>query len=283
MAEQITSLLEIFDIVTGETSLVRQFDELIEAPNWTRDGGGLIYNAGGLIYRLDLEEGTIRHIPTGNCTACNNDHVLSADGSGLAISAGTADSPVSRIWVLPAAGGEPQLVTEEAPSYLHGWSPDGSTLAYCAQRGGVFDIYTIGRSGGPESRLTDSAGLDDGPEYSPDGGHIWFNSSRSGRMQVYRMNADGSKQQQMTTGDDRNSWFPHISPDGRQVVFIAYRAGEVEPGDHPPNKNVELRLMDAQGGEPRTVKELFGGQGTINVNSWAPDSRRFAYVRYLVN
>jgi hypothetical protein len=23
-----------------------------------------------------------------------------------------------------------------------------------------------------------------------------------------------------------------------------------------------------------------GGQGTINVNSWAPDSRRFAYVSY---
>ena len=167
-----------------------------------------------------------------------------------------------------------------APSYLHGWSPDGKELAYCAARNGNFDVYVIPVEGGEERRLTTAEGLDDGPEYSPDGQYIWFNSVRTGLMQVWRMRVDGSEQTQMTFDENRNSWFPHVSPDGKQVIFIAYRKGDLEPGQHLANKNVELRLMPAAGGEPKTVVKLFGGQGTINVNSWAPDSRRLAFVSY---
>ena len=64
------------------------------------------------------------------------------------------------------------------------------------------------------------------------------------------------------------------------MVYIAYAKGDVEPGDHPANKNVELRLVPAEGGASKTIVKLFGGQGTINVNSWAPDSHRFAFVSY---
>jgi hypothetical protein len=38
--------------------------------------------------------------------------------------------------------------------------------------------------------------------------------------------------------------------------------------------------MPYNGGKIACLVDLFGGQGTINVNSWAPDSRRFAFVRY---
>lgn len=110
------------------------------------------------------------------------------------------------------------------------------------------------------------------------GGRIWFNSVRDGNMQVYRMNADGTEQTRMTR-DARNDWFPHVSPDGKRVVYISYDGG-VKPGDHPANKNVELTIMDADGRNGRLLQKLFGGQGTINVNSWAPDSKRIAYVRY---
>lgn len=280
-AKQITSILEILDITTGERKTVKEFPYRIEAPNWTPDGKYLIYNSNGKLYRITLDAPQQQEvINTGFATNCNNDHVLSADGKELAISHGTKEDGQSRIYILPVNGGTPRLVTPMAPSYLHGWSPDKKQLAYCAERNKNYDIYTIPAQGGEGTRLTDAEGLDDGPEYSPCGKYIWFNSVRSGRMQIWKMNADGSDQIQMTFDTARNAWFPHISPDGKQVVFIAYNAAEVAPGDHPADKNVELRIMPAQGGAPRTLITLFGGQGTLNVNSWSPCSKKIAFVSY---
>ena len=276
-----TSILEIYDLEKGESREVVRFDRLIEAPNWSRDGKSLFYNSRGELYRYDLEKGTEEKLDTGLCRNCNNDHVLSPDGRSIAVSH-SEESWMSRVYIVPIGGGEPRLVTENCPSFLHGWSPDGETLAYCAfrdmEKGG--DIYTIPVSGGEERQLTFTEGLNDGPEYSPDGKHIWFNSVRSGLMQAWRMNADGSEQTQMTFDEGRNTWFPHISPDGKKVVMIAYKKGDLKPGEHLPHKWVELRLMNADGSRLKTLLTLFGGQGTINVNSWSPDSKRFAYVRY---
>jgi len=280
--QRVTSILEIYDIVTGTRQVVREFNGvLIEAPNWTPDGKWLVYNSGGLLYKIppdaSLEPQVIN---TDFITACNNDHLVSFDGSFIIISAASPEDRRSRIYTLPWEGGVPQLVTPLGPSYLHGISPDGKFLAYCADRNGNYDVYVIPTQGGEERRLTTAEGFDDGPEYSPCGEYIWFNSERTGLMQVWRMKTDGSEQTQMTFCEDFNSWFPHVSPDGKQVVLIAYHEGDVRPGDHPANRNVVLRLMPAEGGTPRTIVELFGGQGTINVHSWAPDSRRFAFVSY---
>ena len=278
------SFLEIYDLRTGKVTTVKEFDDVIEAPNWTQDGKSLIYNTEGHLRRVDLVTGGDTPIDTGLCDNCNNDHVLSPDGRSIAVSHMTFPDGgfTSRIYIVPFDGGAPRLVAEHSPSFLHGWSPDGQTMAYCAFRdeknGG--DIYTVNAAGGEETRLTSAPGLNDGPEYSPDGRHIWFNSVRTGLMQVWRMNADGSEQTQMTFDEDRNSWFPHVSPDGRKVVYLAYRKGDLEPGEHLPGKQVELKLMDAAGGAATTLVSFYGGQGTINVNSWAPDSERFAYVRY---
>jgi TolB protein len=276
--ENTKSFLETINIETGERKTLAEFDQVIEAPNWTRDGR-LIYNSGGYIYSFDINalENTV--IDSGFATFCNNDHVLSYDESHIAISHHTLEDRRSRIYIFPMKGGNPTLITPMAPSYLHGWSPDGNTLAYCAERNGQYDIYTIPATGGVEKQLTNFSGLDDGPEYSPDGKHIWFNSTRSGLMQVWRMNAKGSEQTQMTF-EESNNWFPHVSPDGETVVYLAYGKGDVEPSDHPPNKDVELRLMSSSGGESRLLVKLFGGQGTINVNSWSHDSKHLAFVRY---
>ena len=276
----VDSVLEIFNIETGERKALKSYPGVIEAPNWTQDGKRLIFNRQGRLVSYCLESGKEAEIDSGFADACNNDHVLSPDGVAIAISHGTWEDRQSRIYTLPLSGGIPALITPMAPSYLHGWSPDGKTLAYCAERNGQYDIYTIPAAGGREQQLTDIPGLDDGPEYSPCGKFIWFNSTRGGLMQVWRMDADGANPTQMTF-DEANNWFPHISPDGKRIVFISYRKGDVEPGAHPPNKNVQLRLMSAIGGEFKVLLELFGGQGTINVNSWAPDSQRFAFVSYI--
>ena len=273
------SILETMDVHTGVRTVLQEFDYVIEAPNWTKNGRFLIYNSKGRMYSYELASGDIQEIDTGFAIDCNNDHVLSPDNMQLAVSHHTSEDANSRIYIVPLAGGEPVLVTEKGPSYLHGWSPDGKRLAYCAARDGQYDIYTIAVEGGAETQLTDLPGLDDGPEYSPDGEYIWFNSTRTGLMQVWRMRTDGSEQTQMVQ-EEANCWFPHVSPNGRLVVYIAYGKDDVAAGDHPPNKNVELRLVPATGGESKTIAKLFGGQGTINVNSWSPDNRTIAFVSY---
>ncbi|MDQ0090990.1 Tol biopolymer transport system component [Paenibacillus anaericanus] len=278
-SRNVISFLETVDVRTGERTTLAQFDSLIEAPNWTSDGRKLIYNSLGRIVSFDIATKESVVIDSGYANHCNNDHVLSPDNAHIAVSHHTREDGMSRIYVLPLEGGNPSLITPIAPSYLHGWSPDGSTLAYCAERNGQYDIYTIPATGGEETQLTDTPGLDDGPEYSPDGGHIWFNSVRTGLMQVWRMNADGSEPVQMSF-DESNNWFPHVSPDGETVAYISYQKGDVDPGDHPANKNVEIRVMSSTGGEFRTLVKLFGGQGTLNVNSWSPDSSQLAFVSY---
>lgn len=289
------STLQVFDIETGEVTTLKEFDQVIEAPNWGADGKFLTYNAGGRIYKLNLERdnagklsaGEISEVPSYYVDNCNNDHVLSPDGMGLYVSHHTKEDGLSRIYKIFFDGRMPELVTPLGPSYLHGITPDGKTLAYCAERNGEYDIYTIPAIGGNETRLTTAKGLNDGPEYDSNGAYIWFNSVRTGRMQAWRMKADGSEQTQITDDPHWNTWFPHISPNREHIVMVAYHESDVRPGEHVPNKNVELRLASADPasatgfGPARTILKLFGGQGTINVNSWAPDSKRFAFVSYV--
>jgi Tol biopolymer transport system component len=180
------------------------------------------------------------------------------------------------VYTLPVGGGTPQQITPTGPSYLHGWSPDGKFLLFTGERNKEFDIYRVPSGGGPEERLTTAKGLDDGSEYTPDGRTIFFNSERSGKMQVWRMNADGSGQTQVTD-DEFNNWFPHVSPDGRTILFISFPS-DIPSGDHPFYKRVYLRRMPVDGGKPTVVAYLYGGQGSINVNSWSPDSKRIAFV-----
>ncbi|MCS7043099.1 MAG: hypothetical protein NZR01_09930 [Bryobacteraceae bacterium] len=271
----VESTLEIVDIRTGERRIVRRALEHFEAPNWTPDGRALVYNGGGRMYRIPVEGGTPGLIPTGE-VRCNNDHVISPDGRWLAISGSVGRDP-SKIYIVPIAGGAPRLVTEKGPSYLHGWSPDGKRLAYCAQRNGEYDIYEISVEGGEEQRLTDAPGLDDGPEYSPDGRLIYFNSERTGLMRIWGMNADGSGQRMISQGPESADWFAHFSPDGKWICYLSY---DRSVQGHPPNRDVVIRLADSSGANPRVLVTLFGGQGTMNVPNWSPDSTRFAFVSY---
>jgi TolB protein len=267
--------LETVPIASKDRRAVYHTLDHIEAPNWPRDGKHFLFNSGGRIYRLPVTGGKPELIDTGFATKCNNDHGLSPDGTQLAISDQSRDGK-SLIYILPSTGGTSQLTTKLGPSYWHGWSPDGTTLAYCAERNGEFDIYTIPAAGGEEKRLTSAKGLDDGPDYSPDGKFIYFNSDRTGTMQIWRMKTDGSDQQQVTS-DEFNNWFPHPSPDGKWLVFLSY---DKDVTGHPANKPVRLRLMPLGGGAIQELARLFGGQGTINVPSWSPDSKQVAFVSY---
>ncbi len=271
------STLETISVENGERKTVYSARQRFEAPNWTPDGKTLVFNSNGLIYTIPVEGGKPQLLDTGEAKKCNNDHGISPDGKLLAVSSQHNPDGKSRIYVLPITGGAARLVTPKAPSYWHGWSPDGKTLAYCAERNNEFDIYTIPVAGGEETRLTNAPGKDDGSDYSPDGKYIFFNSERTGLMKIWRMNADGSDQQQVTSDKDYADWFAHPSPDGKWLVFVSY---DKSVSGHPENQDVVLRILPMSGGKPKILANLFGGQGTINVPSWSPDSKRVAFVSY---
>jgi TolB protein len=282
--DYIGSHLELLDLQTGHRQIIHSSKVPFEAPNWTHDGRALIFNTSGTdpntrgrLYRFDLATRQPTLIDTAFANRNNNDHVLSFDGTMLGISDQSTDGGQSTVFTLPAGGGMPKRITPLTPSYLHGWSPDAKFLVYTGGRNGEFDIYKIAADGsGKEIRLTSAKALDDGPEFTPDGRFIYFNSTRSGKMQIWRMGADGSNPQQVTN-DAYNNWFPHLSPDGKSFVMISY-VDEVDPAEHPYYKRVYLRLMPVSGGTPRVIAYVYGGQGTINVPSWAPDGRMLAFV-----
>jgi TolB protein len=270
------SSLETINIASMDRRVVYVAREHFEAPNWMHDGGSFLFNQKGRIYHLSVSGGTPQVIDTGFAIQCNNDHGISPDSTSLAISDQSQEPHQSVVYIVPIGGGAPRRITQNFPSYWHGWSPDGKTLAFVGERGGEFDIYSIAVTGGDETRLTTAKGLDDGPEYSPDGKYIYFNSERTGMMQIWRMRPDGGEQEQITS-DELNNWFPHISPDGKWMVILSY---DKSVTGHPENKDVTLRLMSLGDKKISVLAKLFGGQGTINVPSWSPDSRQLAFVSY---
>ncbi|TCO03311.1 TolB family protein [Natronoflexus pectinivorans] len=271
------SYLEIVDIEDSKRTVVYSDTAHFEAPNWSPDGNTLYFNQDGHIYSIPITRGVPTKIEMDFAVNNNNDHVLSPGGTEIAISHHCEDQNwESLIYIVDIHGGIPRKITENGPSYLHGWSPDGKELAFIGLRNDQYDIYTISVNGGEEKQLTNSPSHEDGSDYTPCGKYIWFNSDRSGNMQLWRMRRDGSNPEQMTD-DDWVDWFPHPSPDGQWIAFLSYQPG-VE--GHPANKDVVLRIMPANGGTPHILTELFGGQGTINVPSWSPCSKKFAFVSY---
>ncbi len=270
------SFLEIYDLASGTSRTILTQDGVIEAPNWDPSGQTLLINGGGKLYRVPLDAPRLVPVPTGSAEKLNNDHGISPDGKQIVISNHRGRG--SEIFLLPAEGGEPTPISPDSPSWWHGWSPDGKMLAYVAARGDkkVIDVYTMALDGSPEKRLTMGEGHCDGPDFSADGTRIYYNCDRDGHAQIWVMKADGSDQRKLFA-DEYVNWFPHPSPDGKTVLYLAYPTGTT---GHPANLHVALCLTDTEGQNRRRILEFTGGQGTINVPNWSPDGTQFAYVRY---
>lgn len=275
------SRLETMNVFDGKRKIVYETDERLEAPNWMPDGKKLLFNRDGFLYKIPIEGGELEKLNTDLANRNNNDHGISFNGKLLAISHHREGLPGggSTVYVMPLAGGPPKLITENTPSYWHGWAPDNKEVVYVAQRNGskIYQIYKNSIEGGKEIQLTShDFGHVDGPEYSPDGKYIYYNGSQSGTMQLWRMKPDGSAKEQITF-DESNNWFPHISPNGKWIAFLSFPE-TINPDDHPAYQRVLLKLMKADGGPPKVIAYLYGGQGTINVPSWSPDSNFISFV-----
>jgi TolB protein len=283
------SRVTIYDLAGASSRVVYEADTVWEAPNWSRDGTFLLSNSGGKLYRIPVDGSSPPSaLAVDPSLRCNNDHDLSPDGTQIAISASSPSSRSSQIYVADADGSHARLVVAPAPSYFHGWSPDGKYLSFVANRDGKqYDLYRVLAVGGPEERLTSDPAYDDGTDYARDGKWIYFNSNRGGGWNIWRIPADGAgpddRHAQRVTNDDLEDWFPHPSPDGKWLLFLSFPHGT--EGHNDRNQRIQIRMIPMPGEtphdeRPQVIVELTGGQGTINVNSWSPDSRRFAFVSY---
>jgi len=277
--DYIGSHIEVMDVQSGLRKILYSAPNSLQAPNWTRDGKNLIYNSEGLLYKYDLSTGSVSKLNTGIANQNNNDHVISFDGKQIALSNHVGEKRISTLFILPINGSDKPIQITSADSghsYLHSWSTDGKKLIFTGQRKNQYDIWAVDIGSKKETQLTNTPTLDDSPEFSPDGKWIYFNSVRTGTMKLWRMKPDGSNQEQVTF-DEYNDWFPHFSPDGKWIVFLSFPK-ETNPTDHPWYQKIYLRLMPASGGIPKNIAYVYGGQGTINVPSWSPDSKRIAFV-----
>lgn len=280
------SRLVTIEVETRSVTEVLRSDDLLESPNWSPDGEFMVINSKGLLYRVGVRAGSMQLIDTGSIRNCNNDHILSPDGARIYFSAG------GHLYVVPVRGGEPKKLSNDIGKpgdytyWLHGVSPDDKWLAYVAvepkgadPRGRRY-CALLPVTGGKDVRIMDREIIADGPEYSPDGKWIYFNAEigakRPGHSQIFRMDGRGGNIQQLTFDEEVN-WFPHLSPDGKRCVYLAYEKGTVT---HPADLDVKIMLMDAEGGRPQELYAFFGGQGSLNVNSWSPDGKFVATIEY---
>jgi TolB protein len=277
----------IVDVGGGVPELVYATDDvLLEAPNWAPDGGGLLLNGGGLLWRLDLPpEVALTAVKIDNLPPINNDHVLDSPRGLVYLSANDG-----HLYVAPIEGGTATRVTHDSSRYhfLHGVSPDGTTLAFVDLPRGNFSspgrLALIPAAGGQTTYPDAGSRHIDGPEYSPDGLWIYLNTEefgvRPGHAQLARVPVGGGSLERLVATDTVD-WFPHLSPDGELATYISFPAGTL---GHPADLKVEVRVVRV--GDWGSVLQsipLFGGQGTINVNSWSPDGTQFAYVAYPIS
>lgn len=273
--------VEAFDVLTGDVEVLLQTNLPIQAPCWSPDGLYLIANAAGRLYRIRLDDTRrkLEEVFVDRLHSANNDHGISPDGTRLAVTDMT-EYGRSAIYTVRLDRMMPELVVPETPSWFHGWSPDSRAVLYSCVRNGLWTIAWRDLAGGPEQIVIQadpgSGHHFDAPEFSADGEWIWFNSDRDGGMSLWRVRRDGSNVQRMT-GPGGQDWFPHPSPDGRHICYLTYPD---HTRGHPFGREVELRLLPAEGGSSRLLRRMFGGQGTLNAPCWSGDGRRFVYVRY---
>lgn len=260
-------------------------EDRLEAPNWIGGAdGGFLVNGGGGLWRV-AADGAMAALDLGRHDGCNNDHGISPDGKWIAFS-DKVETRESCIHVVPWDGrqttGAPRRVTDAVPSWFHGWTADGTGLVYVGARGDrVVRPFVCDVDSGEEWPLAEGFDHVDGPDVTPGGDFVWFNGEREGRVDLWRVplrdNRAAGAPERMTDGGTVD-WFPHPSPCGRWVAFIAYPAGTQ---GHPFGVEVGLCLMPQAGGRVRERTRIFGGQGCLNVPSWAADGSAFAFMRYI--
>ena len=175
----------------------------------------------------------------------------------------------SKLELLDVITGKTKLIYEtddkiSAPLF----TKDGTRVQFMKE-GKSYDFPLIGGS------AKESLNIVNGTSIETDGTFSYYAETLSGTHQIWRKKSDGNVQQ--LTYDSDHAWFPHLSPDKKSVVYLAY-PHDVNPKQAVAYQRVSLKLLSLNGGGAKSIAYFFGGKGSFENNSWSPDGKQLVYI-----
>src|SRR5215203_6065481 len=238
-------------------------------PIYAPDGNSIYYNRGEAFWKTPVSPDSgaavgepIKVADLGSTVIRNA--TLSASGKWIAYSASiTTDNlisvPISPLTNEPA--GSPSFLTNQ-PGTRHiapVFSPDGSKIAFSAQRrGNAVNLLIADADGGNLNQITTEGGRF--PSWYPDGKQLAFLSDRHGQRKFWSIAAAGGNEEVLFEIDGIES--PRMSPNAQQVAFNFTKDGIVN-----------VTTMPVTGGE---LKQLTYDRELAGWPCWSPDGQFLA-------
>ena len=200
----------------------------------------------------------------------NTQPAWAADGTRLAFTSNREG--LTKIYLMDVDGSNLRRLStdtriESAPS----WAPDGSAVAYYSRSLDGADVgLRITEIASGKTVTIRGNGLDKGPEaavWSNDSARLAFSGANEhGKTEIWIANRDGTEQREISSKvSTRHKGHASISPDGKQVVYVADMRG-----------SVAIVATDLESGKSTILTE--GIEAAHENPRWSPDGKQIAFA-----
>ncbi len=209
----------------------------------------------------------------------------SPDGSKIAFWSGF-ETQYGEVWTMRADGTDARQLTDQPGTISSdnpAWSPDGTKLLFDTNRQISPQIWVMNADGSDQHLLVD-IGIGNTqfswqplPQIESEGLIALADVDGSQappipRHQIFTMRPDGTNRVQLTRDGGPQfyqNWMPAWSPDGTKIAYV----------HHTTNGLMSIRVMDDDGGNPRTLTT----SGVSLAPVWSPDGATIAYAHKATN
>ena len=272
-----TNKLYRLDIAHGITRKINDQPVIACCPVWSPDGSRIAFlsvdESAAKIYLIDADGAHLRRLTREKSTN-EGSPVWSPDGQQIAFVFVSLLTARSGIFIADVNTGSTRPLTEEfANDFAPVWSPDGTRILFASDlsvngtsRLDDAEFFDIHPDGTDRRQITNDAAQDSAAAFSPDGKYIVFTTTPPDYfpISIYRMDADGGHPVLITNLDVSGNTAPVWSPDGKQILFLSHRDGDVE-----------LYTTDSDG---RNLRQLTANTTQDWLPSWSLDGTRIVFL-----